>query len=135
MGKVGSNAAKITPEDGVYVVRLSGDATGSAVARPEGLGASTADVGNTFTLGVGNPIFEEYISYSTAWMGDTEQDAVLEWNGLSYRAGQGSGSAGYMHSSLPQLSEGSSGEKHNDTIVLAALPGAHIEFRFKVRES
>lgn len=135
MGKVGSNAAKITPEDGVYVVRLSGDATGSAVARPEGLGASTADVGNTFTLGVGNPIFEEYISYSAIWMGDTAQDAPLEWNGLTYHAGRGSGTAGYAHSQLPLLSEGSSGEKHNDAIVLQAGPGAHIEFRFKVRES
>ncbi len=134
MSLVGANTPKDDPVDGVYVVRLSGNVNATAVARLEGLGASTADIGNTFTIGAGSPLFGSYVSYTTHWMGDTAQDSELQWNGLTYRAGVGSGSAGYMHSGLPAMSEGSSGEKHTDTIVLRADAGAHIEFRFKVRK-
>lgn len=115
----------------IFVVRLAGDATGTATARIEGVGFSGADVGNTYTIGAGSA-FTDYVSYSAIWLGDTVQDAPLDWNGLSYRAGLGSGSAGYQHASLPSLGE-VLGETHTDTIALTANAGAFIEFRFKVK--
>ena len=114
----------------VYVVRLSGDATGASTARLEGSGFVAGDVGNTFTLG-GTGVFPEYTSYAAAWMGDTVQDAELRWNGVSYLAGAGSGSAGYQHALLPFL-RGDEGVLHDAEIVLTAQPGAFVEFRFTV---
>ena len=119
---IGTNPLKFKAE--VFVVRLDGSATGAAIARIEGAPFAMTDIGNTFTLS------GEYLSYTTQWLGDSEQNAVLEWNDISYLAGHGSGSAGYAHAMLPQLTD-SENLIHNDPIVLTAKVGAYIEFRFK----
>jgi hypothetical protein len=108
----------------VYVVRLNGNTTGVSIPKLEGQTVTVADVGNTFTLS------GEYVSYVTQWLGDSVQDAILNWNGLQYLAGLGSGSATYQHALLPALTD-SENNIHNETIVLTADPGAFIEFRFK----
>lgn len=117
----------------VYVVRLHGDRTGVSTAKIEGQGHVLTDVGNTFTLGGSGP-FPEYVSYSADWLGDTNQNGVLEWNGLGYRAGFGSGTAGYAHSRLPTLTESHKDETHTNEIVLAVDQNTFVELRFKVRK-
>lgn len=108
----------------VFVVRLDGSKTGASVAKIEGDTLTAADIGNTFTL------TGEYLSYATQWLGDSEQDAVLDWNDISYLAGIGSGSALYQHALLPALTD-SENLIHDDEIVLTAQAGAFVEFRFK----
>lgn len=113
----------------VMVIRLDGNQTFASTAREEGLAHTSADVGNTFTIGAGSA-FPEYYSYTTQWLGDSEQNAQLDWNGLGYRAGYGSGSAGYQHASLPELDY--HGLTQTTEIVLFANPGAYVEYRFRI---
>lgn len=108
----------------VFVVRLDGNKTGVSVAKIEGDALVAADIGNTFTLS------GKYLSYTTQWLGDSEQNAILDWNDISYLAGRGSGSAGYLHASLPSLTD-SENLIHDDEIVLTAQADAFVEFRFK----
>lgn len=115
----------------IHVVRLAGSATGAATARLEGAGFDTADVGNTFSVGTGSA-FPEYVSYAVQWMGDSEAGAALDWNGLSYLAGVGGGSAGYAMAGLPLLSEGGDGSRQDAPITWTAQAGAFVEIRFKV---
>lgn len=126
-------ACEITNEYEVYVVRLDGNVSGVSNAKIEGKSFVTGDIGNTFSIGTAS-LFPEYVSYSAIWFGDTEQDARLDWNDISYLAGVGSGTAGYLHSSLPELTDSNNGEIHQSPIILLAQSGAFVEFRFKVRK-
>lgn len=128
---IGECCADCKKEYEVYVVRLSGDATGTSNAIIEADGFAAGDVGNTFTLG-GASAFPEYVSYSAQWLGDSMQDAILDWNNISYLAGIGSGSATYYHAMLPALTDSSEQEFHTQEITLTANAGAYVEFRFKV---
>lgn len=123
----------VSNEYEIYVVRLDGNVANTSTAKLEGQSLAVGDIGNTFSIGVGSP-FPEYVSYSAIWFGDTEQDARLDWNDISYLAGIGSGTAGYLHSSLPELTDGNDDETHESSITLLAQPGAFVEFRFKVRK-
>lgn len=108
----------------VFVVRLHGDVAGTATEVREGDGFTGANLGNTYTL------TGEYLSYDTAWMGDTNHNETLDWNGITYRAGIGSGSARYAHSQLPALTD--PGKLiHDNDITLTVSAGAFVEFRFK----
>lgn len=110
----------------VMVVRLSGTSTNvNAVAKEEGSGFLASDVGSSYTFP------PEYSSYTAQWLGDTLHDATLEWNDVVYRAGVGSGSAGYAHASLPELSEAGVNESHKSPIIVKANPGAFVEIRIK----
>lgn len=132
VGKVGNNAEKLLDGSLIYVVRLDGNLTTPAQAKAEGDGFTVADAGNTFILG-GSGGFPEYVSYTSHWLGDSVQDAKIDWNGLEYHAGFGGGSAGYAQARLPALSESSQKEIHTQEIAIQANAGAFVELRFKVR--
>ena len=131
----GSNIPAADPETqyGIHVVRLDGSLTNAATARLEGAAFVAGDVGNTFSIGAGSA-FPEYVSYSVQWLGDTADNATLEWNDLVYIAGLGGGSAGYAKASLPSLSEAGDGSRQDAPIAWTAQPGAFVEIRFKVVE-
>lgn len=123
-GTVEVGSCEISKNYEIMVVRLDGSLTNDATAKPEGIGALITDVGNTFTL----PALG-YYGYDLAWLGDTNRGAILEWNGISYRAGLGGGTAGYSFSELPVREF--TGELGTHSIVLTAQVGAYLELRFK----